>query len=136
MPTTVEVQRDILGNGLTTPLQRISGNDFVSASGENLVRSCIAQILGTRPGELPWRPTFGVDLEPYRHKSSSGALAQSVADEIVQAISKWEPRVTISSVVARAEDNVIKATITWALITAAVEGNNVLIGPIDQEVEI
>lgn len=136
MPSKAELKRDILGYGLVAPLRRISGNDFVAAQGEPLIKSCIDQILGTKPGELPWRPNFGIDLEAYRHKGATGVLAQEVADEIVQAISAWEARVSTSAVVARAEDNVIRASINWAVVTDAVEGNNVLLGPIDQEVEI
>jgi phage baseplate assembly protein W len=128
------LKREFLGSGLITPLQRISGNDFVWAEGERLVKSSISQILGTRPGELPWRPDFGTDLERYRYKSAVDATASALATEIVESVSRFEPRATITTVVASAEDNVIKARISWSITSEASEGNNVLLGPISQEV--
>ena len=134
--TDARLQRELLGSGLIAPLQRISGNDFAWSDGEALVASSIRQILMTRPGELPWRPDFGVDLEQYRHRGATEVMASALANEISEAIARFEPRVSISSVTASVDDNVIQVKLTWAVITEATEGNNVLLGPISQEVSI
>jgi phage baseplate assembly protein W len=117
-------------------LQRISGRDFVAAGGEALVRSCIAQILGTRPGELPWRPDFGVDLEAYRHRGGTRLLADALTNELAEAISTYEARVMISEASAVVDGNVIRVKVVWSVISGATEGNNVIIGPVQQEVSV
>lgn len=133
---TAVLQDSLLGYGLIAPLQRISGQDFVAAGGEALVRSAISQILGTRPGELPWRPDFGIDLEAYRHRGGTRMLADALTNEIAEAISTYEARVAISSATAEIDGAVIRVTITWSVISTAVEGNNVIIGPVTQTVSV
>jgi phage baseplate assembly protein W len=138
-------RRNILGYGLTWPLRRLASSDFVAAEGEALVRSCIAQILGTRPGELPWRPDFGIDLEHYRHHGNSQALAKEIALLVASALQDWEPRVSVSSCSATIEaaeegsytQNVIRVRVNWAVVSGATPSeNNVLIGPVSQEVAL
>lgn len=127
---------NILGSGLIRPLQRIAGSDFVNATGESLIRSSIMQILGTKPGEIPWRPDFGTDFDQYRHQVGTGALAQEIADTAAEAIARWEPRVKVSRILAQVQDNIVYLKIGWAVISAATEGNNVIIGPVTQEVSV
>lgn len=127
---------NILGSGLVRPLQRIAGNDFVNATGEACIRSSISQILGTRPGEIPWRPDFGTDFDQYRHRSGTGALAQEIADTAAESIARWEPRVKVSRILAQVQDNIVYLKIGWSVISTATEGNNVIIGPVTQEVAV
>jgi phage baseplate assembly protein W len=127
---------NLLGAGLIRPLRRINGNDFVHGVGESVVRSAIKQILTTKPGELPWRPEFGTDLERFRHRNGANALAQEVAEECSESIARWEPRVKVSGVAAQIEDNIIYVKVAWAIFSTATSGNNVLIGPVQQEVTI
>jgi phage baseplate assembly protein W len=127
---------NLLGSGIIRPFQRISGSDFVHAVGEATVRSSIIQILGTKPGEITWRPEFGTDLERFRHRNATGALAQEIAEECAESISRWEPRVKVSGIVARVQDNIIYVKVVWAVVSTASAGNNVLIGPVTQEVTV
>lgn len=145
MRAATAFKRNTLGYGLTWPLRRIASSDFLAAEGESLIRSCIAQILGTRPGELPWRPDFGIDLEFYRNKNNNEALSQEISAAIVTALSDWEPRIEVSSCQTTIESteiigyprNVLRVRVLWAVRTgASAEDNNVLIGPVSQEVVV
>lgn len=138
-------KRDTLGYGLVSPLRRLASRDFVAAEGEALVRSCITQILGTKPGELPWRPDFGIDLEYYRQKNASNALGQEIAAQVVSALQDWEPRVEVSRCLISMDSssasgqprNIIRVRVDWVVRTDAVsDDSNVLIGPVSQEVAI
>lgn len=130
------IQRSLLGYGLITPLQRISGQDFVAAGGEALVKSCIAQILGTRPGELPWRPDFGIDLEAYRHQGGTRLLADTLTNEIADAIATFEARVLVTEATAEIDGAVIRVNVVWSAVSTAGEGNNVILGPVQQTVSV
>lgn len=139
-------KRNVLGYGLIAPMRRLASSDFVAAEGESLVRSAIMQVLGTRPGELPWRPDFGIDLEYYRQKNATGTLSREVAEDVSSALQTWEPRIEIASCQVSIEAaepglgaprNVIRIKVSWLVRTDAIsDNNNVLIGPVSQEVAI
>ena len=126
----------ILGSGLVRPLQRIAGSDFVNATGESCIRSSVTQILGTKPGEIPWRPDFGTDFDQYRHQAGTESMAQEIAETAAESIARWEPRVKVSRILAQVQDNIVYLKIGWSVISTATEGNNVLIGPVTQEVAV
>lgn len=126
---------DILGFGPIPPMQRV-GTDFTTAEGELLIAAAIAQILGTRPGELPWDPDFGINLEAYRHKNATQVLIQAMCDDIVAALQRWEPRIQISKVSAYTQDNVAYVRVSWAVVSRALPPSNVIIGPVTTEVPV
>jgi len=126
---------DILGFGPIPPMQRV-GTDFSTAEGEPLIAAAIAQILGTRPGELPWDPDFGIDLESYRHKNLSGVLIQAMCDDIVAALQRWEPRINISKVGSFTRGSQVYVRVNWSVVSKALPPSNVIIGPVTQEVPV
>lgn len=127
------IERDIIGQGLTIPVRRLSGRDFVSGSGEAAVRSSVSQILGTRRGELPWKPSFGTYLERFRHKNATRFLVQDIIDECTEAISLWEPRVLIRDCSAGVDGNTITVNVTWFILADEQSATSAIVGPITQE---
>ena len=133
-----------LGFGLVWPFRRLASSDFLAAEGEALIRSSVKQILGTRPGEIPWNPAFGINLERYRNKNANAGLGQAISQDIVAALQLWEPRIQVLGCAATLEiadagtssKNVIRIRVDWVVRTGALEGNNVLIGPVSQEVPV
>jgi len=143
-----------LGNGLVHPFRRVASSDFVSAEGEPLIRSCISQILGTRVGELRWRPAFGINLEQYRHRNTTdfsdaggaSGLSHLISSDISTTLSSWESRIGVVDVQASVEAasesspllrNKIVCQINWSVRSEdAMEGSDVLIGPVSQEVTL
>jgi Bacteriophage baseplate protein W len=63
------------------------------------VNQCIQIILTTPQGSDPLRPTFGADLWQYIDYPINSAIP-AIVREITQAITLWEPRVTLLSVTA------------------------------------
>lgn len=134
--TLEQYKKNLLGNGLIAPLRRGASRDFVSGSGEDLLRSCIDQILGTKPGELLWRPTFGMDVESYRHRNMPQAVQQLLADQIRQALLNFEPRLSDVQVQTQQEDSTLYVRVMWTVTTQSASSGNVLIGPVVQEMEL
>ncbi len=133
---TIEGKRSFLGFGLIRPFQRAGGNDFLVAGDVRLIASAIGQILGTKPGDLRWRPSFGVDLERVRHKNlteENEALALALS---ANALSQFEPRIEFSVAKAEKKDTTLKITVEWQVIAANTPRNQVLLGPVTTEVEI
>jgi len=67
------------------------------------INQCIAIILTTPKGTDPFRPDFACDVWKYVDKPLTLSLPQIVR-EVTEAITKWEPRVTLISVVPEALD--------------------------------
>ncbi len=61
------------------------------------IRQCIGTILITTKGSDPLRPLFGSDIWQFIDKPVTVA-APNISAEILDAISKWEPRVIINSI--------------------------------------
>jgi phage baseplate assembly protein W len=130
-------KRTVTGNGLVHPLRRLGSNDFLSACGESLVKASISQICGTRRGELPWRPDFGLDVERYRHRNMSVAQQQRLSNDVAQTISRFESRALIRqcATMKRYDDPAMYTRVTWTLRSER-GAPGVLLPPITQEVTI
>lgn len=66
-------------------------------------------LLNTRPGELPFRPTFGINLEESLFEFADNNTALDIYRIVTDAIIEFEPRVEIdnsrSNVVADPDNN-------------------------------
>ena len=76
------------------------------------INQCIGIILSTPPGSDPLRPTFACDLWQLLDAPITVARPALVR-EIVEGITKWEPRVRVLSVVV----NLVGGTLANLLIT-------------------
>jgi uncharacterized protein len=63
------------------------------------VNQCIQIILTTPKGSDPLRPTFGANLWRYIDSPINTAIP-AIVREVTEAITRWEPRVTLISITA------------------------------------
>jgi uncharacterized protein len=63
------------------------------------VNQCIRIILTTPKGSDPLRPTFGADVWRYIDAPINAAIP-AIVREVTEAITRWEPRVTVVSIIA------------------------------------
>ncbi len=132
----IEGRRSFLGFGLVRPFQRAGGADFVTAGGERGLASALGQILGTTPGDLRWRPSFGADLQPIRHQNMTEerlALAITLATNSIVA---FEPRIQLQDVKAESIETKLRVSARWQAIATNNPLNQVLTGPVVTEVEL
>ena len=138
-----------LGNGLLRPFRRDEKNDFANGSGEELVRSAVGQVLGTRctsatqVGELPWRPEFGSLLPTLRHANNSDEIQQIAQAFVVDALRRWEPRVRVTGfgITRRAStptgpEDTLEIKVEYDIIDRNVPGNNVILSGQQTTVEL
>jgi len=81
------------------------------------VSQCLRIILTTPKGADPLRPTFGADLWQYIDYPIDTAIP-SVVREVTEAVTRWEPRVKLVSVVAAPEPEAsggLIVNIVWRL---------------------
>ena len=106
------------------------------------VDQCIAIILTTPKGADVLRPTFGTDLWKYID-APIGQAAPAVVREVVQSITRWEPRVKVLSVtttpVTQSTNQAgarVEITVAWQLslgtASASVRKTSVALRPAGQ----
>jgi len=62
------------------------------------IRNSIFNLLNTVPGHRILNPYFGVNLQKYLFNRVTEIQAMNIGNDIVQAISKFEPRVVVQNV--------------------------------------
>ncbi|KAB8141605.1 GPW/gp25 family protein [Chloroflexia bacterium SDU3-3] len=110
---------DLYGRGIGFPPRIAPDGQLVWSTGELNVRESIAIILRTRPGERLLRPDFGCGLDRYLYEPNNVATLRLIQEEIKQAITRWEPRVSLDDirVATSAEDErAVEITIVYTLI--------------------
>ena len=84
------------------------------AEGVDDINQCIAIILTTRKGSVPHRPTFGSDVYKYIDYPINEAKP-NIIRETIDAISLWETRIEVNSVIVDIENERIKIKVQWTL---------------------
>lgn len=79
------------------------------------INQCIANIIKTRKGSVPHRPTFGSNVYQYVDYPISEAIP-NIIREATDSITEWEPRVEIKQMTASSEKEKITLKIEWTLI--------------------
>lgn len=78
------------------------------------VSQCIYIIVTTEKGSDPLRPDFGADIRRYLDKPV-GSAVPNILREIADAIEKWEPRVTLTTLSHKLEISSLLIRIEWTL---------------------
>lgn len=90
--------------GILFPFRRDEKNDFASATGPDVIRANVIQILTTKcagrknKGELPWRTNFGCLVYVLRHSNDREVNRAMARVYVVDALTLWEPRVQVTDV--------------------------------------
>jgi phage baseplate assembly protein W len=103
----------LVGRGVGFP-PRIGPDGRVAwSSGADGVREAIRVILLTAPGERLMLPAFGAGLRTFLFEPNVPATHQLIQERVVQAIARWEPRVTLTAVEVDADaDDALRANVT------------------------
>lgn len=128
----------LLGQGVVPPLRR-AGGDFVFAAGVEDVRGSLTQLLMTRRGELRWRPDFGINLDPFRHRNMDDTLFDEIAAELRANIARYEPRVEIQQLEVRTLEegsSKLMVRVVWSVVVRSSRGNVTLADPQVTETQI
>ncbi len=86
--------RDFLGRGFSFPprVDAATGR-FVMVDAEEDIREAIYIILMTRKGERMMLPEFGSRIHDYVFDLPDQAAVNLISTEVVDALTRWEPRV-------------------------------------------
>jgi uncharacterized protein len=111
-----------VGAGLAFPLRLDAVGSVALVSSDTEIQEAIHLILATVPGERPMRPEFGCGIHRYVFAPADGGTAGLMAEEVRQAIERWEPRVDVVAVDVRVDEDVRNCL--WIDVRYEVRGSN------------
>jgi phage baseplate assembly protein W len=89
---------DFVGRGWSFPLGVSPSGGTSMVRGTANVEQAMLLILGTAPGERPMRPEFGCGIHDLVFSTVEDSLVGRVTHEVRAALTRWEPRVTVTGV--------------------------------------
>lgn len=106
--------KDISGSLLYNPLN----NDIIALKNETAIARSIRNIILTQRGEKFFDQDFGCDITNYLFENLNDISADTIAGQIRQSISTYEPRVELKDVVVSANYSTLEfdVNITYFII--------------------
>jgi uncharacterized protein len=111
---------DIIGQGWRFPIRVNAKGGIDSSNGPARIQQAIWIVISTSFGERVMRPTFGAGAADFIFEPNSPAKRAALASQIQNALTTWEPRITVSQVsVAASPDQagLVLASITYTIRT-------------------
>jgi uncharacterized protein len=87
-----------LGTGWKFPIQVNARGGLSWSSAEEKIREAIWLVLMTGRGERVMRPTFGCGANDYVFALNEPATRAGIAQQVREALSRWEPRIELAEV--------------------------------------
>ncbi len=100
---------DFIGRGVSFPLRVDQSGAIAMSSGPNDIDSSIRMILTTAPGERVMRPLFGCRIWELLFEPINANTMGLMGEAVREAISRWEPRVTLDNVEIRPDPGSVGA---------------------------
>ena len=89
---------EIIGSGLSFPLQVDHRGAIALASGDEDIAQAIGLILSTAPGERPMRPEFGCEIHHFLFDTIDASTVAEMEAAVRAALARWEPRIEVEQV--------------------------------------
>jgi hypothetical protein len=89
---------DFIGRGWSFPIRPTSAGRLTYLGGDEKIRQGIWLVLATARGERQMRPDFGCGIHDLVFEANSAALRGLVREQVRDALTRWEPRITVDDV--------------------------------------
>lgn len=96
---------NLVGRGFAFPPQIDSQGKVSLTGGFNEINQAILIIIGTAPGERVMRPDFGCRIHELVFDPNNDQTHATAERYVEEALGRWEPRIIVNSVNARANMN-------------------------------
>lgn len=92
----------LFGRGVAFPPRLDADGRVAWAAGQASIHDSIRVILTTEPGERLMLPGFGAGLRSFLFEPNVPATHRMIEERVQHALRRWEPRIAVTSIVARA----------------------------------
>jgi phage baseplate assembly protein W len=111
---------DIIGQGWRFPIRVNAKGGIDWSNGPTRIQQAIWIVISTSLGERVMRPKFGAGAADFVFQPNSPAKRAALATQIQNALTTWEPRITVNQVTVTAspdEAGMVLASITYTIRT-------------------
>lgn len=93
-------------------------NDIISLKNETAISRSLRNIVYTLPGERPFNPEFGTNINRSLFDNMDNISARTLEEQITFSITRFEPRVNLLSVKAEPiyDNNEFNVTINYEIV--------------------
>ncbi len=98
--------REFLGTGWGFPIAPSGNGGLAWSSGERKVAESIWLVLSTALGERVMRPLVGCGAHDRLFAPDSPATRAAIAEDVLYALTTWEPRIDVLDVQVQASDDI------------------------------
>jgi phage baseplate assembly protein W len=103
---------DLIGTGWKFPVKLNARGGLSWSTGPDRIREAIWIVLATAQGERVMRPTFGAGAQTHVFDPNSNVSRTRLAADIRDALTRWEPRITLVNVDVREGDEPSRVDVT------------------------
>lgn len=89
--------------GAPYPIVKTPQGLLAPVTGSDAIKADLLQLILTNPGERVMLPDFGTPLRALLFEQNTSALAETVRQTLIAAISEWEPRVVVTNITVQNE---------------------------------
>ena len=81
------------------------------------IAQSVRMILSTRPGERPFRPKFGADLDQFAFEDIDTTAQTLIRQEVLGTLRMWEPRIgdIQISFAQRPDDGILEVNVSYTI---------------------
>jgi len=105
-----------MASGIALPMVKDAKGLWSPRSLDQLVKSSIQLIMGTIPGERPHLPDFGSRLHELVFEQADDILVALARRWTIEAILRWEPRVTVLGVQVEIEQENFRIIVDFVVL--------------------
>jgi phage baseplate assembly protein W len=120
---------DLIGSGWAYPAEVTPGGSVRLVSGGEELDGAIRMILTTAPGERVMRPDFGCAMWEQVFAPLNPSTLGLIEQAVREALARWEPRITVDSVVAEPDREGVVVRIEIAYTVRATNDHRNLVHP-------
>lgn len=108
---------DYIGAGVAFPVDLNVQGELKLSQGDPNIQESIRLILGTQVGERVYRPDFGSRLSDLIFAPLNRDTLIKLRLRVEEALSRWEPRITVTGIIAEADpiEGKVELTIQYRL---------------------
>ncbi len=108
-------------HGLRFPFKTTTQNLFAEPGDVDLINSSIKFILNTQIGDYITLPEFGSELPNDLFEPNDFVLESLIVRHATDALTRWEPRMSIRRISTEVTDNEVRLFIDYVLLTQPTE---------------
>lgn len=98
-------EAQLYGQGIVFPPKVGANGSLLFSAGPQNIRESIRIILTTEPGERIMLRSFGAGLKRFLYEPNIEMTRTRIAERIINALKKWEPRIVIKEVTVIPDQN-------------------------------